>query len=105
VKALKFIDFKHHHTLKTNLFIDYEDPHFFSIFPIDLPFMNLIQQGYSLHSKFHDRIVDWLEEYYLKRFPKNGKAIVSLIVSGIKVVSMMHCFLSVISTHLFLVID
>jgi hypothetical protein len=56
-------------------------PHFL-IFQIDLPFINIIQQGYCFHYEFHYKIVDWFEDSYFKRFPKNGKAIVSLIVSG-----------------------
>jgi len=35
-------------------------------YEIGLPFMNLIQQGYSLHFGFQDTIVDWLEDSYSK---------------------------------------
>ena len=45
-----------------NLICPFESP------KIGLPRMDFIFLDHTLHSKFHDKIAEWLENYYLKRF-------------------------------------
>ena len=42
---------------------------------IFLAYMEFILLDHTLHSKFHDRIAEWLENSYLRKSPLNGKAL------------------------------
>jgi len=50
---------------------------------ICLPPMDFMLVDHTLHSKFYDRIVEWLENSYLKRFPKTSKSFLSLYVNRV----------------------
>ena len=48
---------------------------------IYFPPMDFMLVDHTLHSKFYDRIAEWLEIFYLERFPKTSKFVLSLYVS------------------------
>ena len=50
---------------------------------IGLPCMDIIFLDHTLHSKFHEKIAEWLENSYLKRFSETGKHVLSLHVNRI----------------------
>ena len=59
---------------------------------------------HTFHSKFHDRIAEWLENSYLKRFPKTGKFVLSLYVSNGKDDKLLFSFL-LLTYHLWLLLS
>ena len=50
---------------------------------ISFPRMDFIFSDHTLHSKFHDKIAEWLENSYLKRFSETGKHVLSLHINRI----------------------
>ena len=60
---------------------------------IYLPPMDFMLVDHVLHSEFYDRIAEWLENSYLKRFPKTGKFVLSLYVSNGKDYKLLFSFL------------
>ena len=64
-------------TNANNLICPFDSP------KIGLPHMDFIFLDHTLHSKFYDKIAEWLENSYLKRFLETGKHVLSLHVNRI----------------------
>jgi len=64
-------------TNANNLICPFDSP------KIGFPRIDFIFLDHTLHSKFHEKIAEWLENSYLKRFSENGKHVLSLHVNRI----------------------
>ena len=64
-------------TNANNLICPFDSPN------IGLPCMDFIFLDHTLHYNFHEKIVEWLENSYLKRISETGKHVLSLHVNRI----------------------